>query len=100
MYFGADYFTAPPASTEGVNVVEFDESPFKEYIKTSKLSGENMYCVLQPNWNALSKEEKEIFVQKLYSQGAQKGFKRLSLMNSEGVTVAYGSSQKVELTTP
>ena len=98
IYLWAEYFAGDAVTSNGVKVVDLEKPELKELIKTSKVSGTILYAVVTPAFEKLSAEQQREFLQKLKQIGVEKGFNKVSLINSQGKTVGYASEARVELT--
>ena len=100
LYVWANVFVAEPPSSAGVSNYDLTSSPFREDLKLAKVSGETFYGVLQPSWETMTKGKQEELVQKIYQAGAGKTWLKVNLMNSQGKTVAFMSSTRLDIVAP
>jgi hypothetical protein len=73
-------------------------SPLKEFYKTAKINKDTLFAITMPEWESLSKETKEDILKKTLSEGSQKGYLKVHLINGEGKTVGFASEKGIELT--
>jgi hypothetical protein len=56
-----------------------------------------IHVVTTPAFDDLARDQKEDYLRKLQSAGSEKGYSKVSLVNSRGKNVAYASPDKVQL---
>lgn len=100
IYVWANYLVSEQVSSVGVRKVDFDNSVFKDYIKTARVSGETLYAVMQPAWETMPKERQLEFLQKVYQSGPEKGFVNVTLINSHGKMAGFASPTRLEIVSP
>ena len=100
LYVWADRMTDEVPVSNRVKVVDMEGSSFKEFIKDGRVSTETFYGVTTNAWDRLKEDEKRELLAKLVQAGAQSGYKRVSLINARGKTVAFASADRVQLTEP
>jgi hypothetical protein len=88
-------FVTPKASTKEVQVLELDGYYFKEYIKVAKITNETLIGVTNPSWFQISEDKKTEVLKNIISVGKEKGFKTVQLLNNEGKTVGYISTNNI-----
>ena len=86
--------------TAGVKNVNLENSSLKENIKTASIKSEIFTATVLPSWNDLATAKKEELLKKIMSIGADKGFKRVQLLNGEGKVIGIASAEKVEILSP
>lgn len=97
LYFWAENEAAelkPPPSVKKVNL---DNSEFKDYIQTARITDETLIGVTTNAWESMNGEKKEQMLQKLLSIGGEKNYKKVQLVNSKGRSVGYASPDKTEV---
>ena len=80
--------------------IDFGDTPFNDYLKTARISGDTLYAVLQPKWEGMAKEKQQEVLQGIYKAGSDKGYINVTLLNSKGKIVGFASPARVELNTP
>ena len=100
LYFSSAYVLDENVSTAGVQKVDLDNSPLSEHIKTGRISGDTFYGLLLPSWDALPKEKREEFLQKVLQIGEEKGYKQVNLTNKSGKAAGYASATRLEVNMP
>lgn len=93
-------FVTPKASTKEVHALELDGYYFKEYIKVAKITNETLIGVTNPSWFEISEEKKTEVLKNIISVGKDKGFKTVQLLNNEGKTVGYISTNNINQPNP
>lgn len=97
VYVWAEYFTEQQPKSSSVRVVDVENTALKEHLSTARVSGETFYGVTKPSWDLLGKEKQEEFLRTVYQTGAQKGWKKVHLVNATGKPVAYASTHRLEV---
>jgi hypothetical protein len=99
LYFWAN---SNDIEAKGANVISLnlDNSSLKENIQTARISGDIFYGVVLPSWDDLAQVKKEDILKKIVSIGAEKGFKKVQLLNNKGKTVGFAAGEKVEVSNP
>ncbi len=100
LYIWVETVSDEEALVTNVKNVNLDNSSLKEHIQAARISGDIFYGVVMPSWDTLSREQKEAFTSKVMLVGAEKGFSRVNLINKQGKTVGFASSQKIEIFNP
>lgn len=100
LYVWAEYFTATPTLSENVKTVNLDNSAFKEFVQNARINNDMFYGIVNVNWEGLTNEKKEDLLGKILVTGGEKGFKQVTLMNKQGISVGYASSEKIEVYNP
>jgi len=100
LYAWAEYFNAPPKLADSVKVVNLDNSSFKEYVQNARINSEMFYGIVNANWEGLTNEKKEDLLGKIFVTGNEKGFKMVTLMNKQGLSVGYASAERIEVYNP
>ena len=100
LYVWSTHIVDENVSTAGVAKVDLDNSPLSAHIRIGKISRETFYGVLQPSWNALSKEKREEFLQTVMNEGAERGYRQVSLIAKDGKTAGYASATRIEVNMP
>ena len=88
------------ARAEGSNnVVQLDMSglDFKEYVTAARISNEALFVITSPNWTSASKAKKEEVVMKMVSAGQNRGYKKVHVLDNQGVVVAAGTENNIEV---
>jgi hypothetical protein len=101
LYFWAEQKTKE-AETSNKNVVKvnLDNSSLKEYLETARINEKTFYGVTKTSWETANREKKEELLNQMLKIGAEKGFEKVHLVNEKGVTVGFGSAEKVEIFNP
>ncbi len=97
VYFWAEYFTGEKPTLSSVKVVDLESTTLKEHLSTGRISGDTFYGVTKPSWDLLGKDKQEEFLRRVYQLGAERGFKKVHLINSAGKPVAYASELRFEV---
>lgn len=100
LYVWAEYFNAPPKLSDSVKVVNLDNSSFKEYVQSARINSDMFYGIVNANWEGLTNEKKEDLLGKILVTGSEKGFKMVTLMNKQGLSVGYASAGRIEVYNP
>ena len=97
LYIWANYYADPPAISQGVTTVDLSATPYKDLVKEARLSGETFYCITSPTWDGMTKESQQEALTNMLRLGAEKGFKRISLINAKGQTVGFATDGKINV---
>ncbi|MFN0277253.1 MAG: hypothetical protein ACKVRN_01485 [Pyrinomonadaceae bacterium] len=99
--YSAFFMVDEQVSTAGVTNVELESNPlFAEHLKLGRISGDRFYGYLKESWNALPKEKRQEYLQKLLQAGAEKNFRQVSLISSDGKTEGFASPERIDVTMP
>lgn len=95
------YQIAVPADiSTNVKKVNLENSSFQEFLQTARISGETFYGVTLLEWEAMTSQKKEEALKKIFSLGADKGYRKVHLINKDGKSVGFASAEKVEVIAP
>ncbi len=100
LYIWSSYIVDETVSTAGVTAVDLEVSGLSEHIKIGKISGDRFYGVLLPSWDALPKEKRQEYLQKVLQIGAEKGYKQVDLITKDGKSAGFASSTRLEVYMP
>lgn len=100
LYVWAEYFSEQPEPSAGVIKVNLNDASFKDYIQSARISDQTFFGVTSPAWNLLSREKKEEVLKKIYAAGADKGYKKVHLLDKEGNAAGHASAEKTEIVAP
>lgn len=96
LYFWANNSDSVALEAANIKSVNLENSSLKETIKSARISGEVFFAVTLPSWDNLAPAKKEELLKKVMSLGAEKGFKKVMLLNETGKTVGFASPARVE----
>jgi hypothetical protein len=99
LYLYVEYFSHYKASSN-VQKVNLENSFFKDYLTTARISQEIFIGVVNPAWADMSKERKEEVLGKLINVGKEKGYGKVHLLNQEGETVGQATADDVRVIDP
>jgi hypothetical protein len=97
IYVWSEYYTSEPTSNATVRVVDVEQPDLKQYIKTSKVSGDMLYAVVTPQYSEMTPDKRRDVVQQVRQLGETKGYKRVTFFDAQGKTVAYGSVDRTDI---
>jgi hypothetical protein len=100
LYIWVETVSEDAAVSGNVKKVNLDNSSLKEHIQTARISGDTFYGIVAPSWDSLTREKKEQFVSRIMMIGNEKGFVRVNLIDKQGKTVGFASSEKIEISNP
>lgn len=102
LYIWSERFAGESDRSSDSGVVNFnlEGSSLSEHLKTARVSGEVFYGITGESWDALAKEKKEEFVQRIVSTGPEKGFKKVQLTDPKGKVVASASLEENKVKVP
>ena len=94
----ANYMVEEHVSSAGVATVVLD-GVLAEQIKSGRISSRMLYGMLGPNWESLSTERREEYLQKVLEVGPSKGFDKVTLIGKDGKIAGYASPKKITVKT-
>lgn len=100
VYLWAESSADTTSAVEQAQVFSFAGSGAEVHVKESSTSGETVYAVVKPTWEALSDDEKKTILRKAYDFAAPKQMRRVNFMNERGRTVGYVAEDRLEIFTP
>lgn len=99
LYLYVEYFSHYKASST-VQKVNLENSFFKDYLQTARISQDIFIGVVNPTWSEMSKDRKEEVLGKLINVGKEKGYTKVHLLNQEGETVGQATIDEVRVIDP
>lgn len=90
-------FSAPAADSKEVVAFDLDGYYFKEYLRTAKVTHENLMGVVNPSWSDISDEKKRETMKNMLTIGREKGFRIVHLFDNQGKTVGYASADNINI---
>ncbi len=100
LYVWSTYIIDEKVSTAGVIKVDLEGSPINEHVKIGKIRGDTFCGLLKVSWDAMPKEKREEFVQRVLQEGAERGYKQVDLITKDGKSAAYASATRLEVYMP
>jgi len=97
LFFWAENEAPEIKPSINVQKVNLENSEFKDYIQTARITDETFFGITMPSWESMNSEKKEEFLKKILSFGSEKSYKKVQLINSSGRAVGYASAEKVEV---
>lgn len=97
IYLWADRAATPDSSASRANMVDLAGTDVAAYLRTGRSTDTTFYAITLPTWDSLSEQQKKDVVQKSVALAEKMKLKRVELLNYKGRTVAFGSSEKIEL---
>lgn len=97
LYVFVEFGSSPPVSPD-VQKVNLENSTFKDYLQTARINQELLIGIVTENWKNASEEKKQEVLGKLINAGKEKGFKKVHLLNREGVTVGHATETEIVVT--
>ncbi len=83
--------------SQDVKIVNLENSSLKEYVHSARINEDTLYAIIQPTWTNMSASQKENVVGIFLKAGESKGFQKVHFLDTKGVTVANGSTDKIEI---
>jgi len=99
------FFVMGPSSS-GEELVKGDHSAkelnlagtsIENHVSSARLSKSTMYGVVRSSWGRLEKHEQEALLRNAIVFGREKGFNKVTLINSKGESVGFGSPKRVKV---
>ena len=99
LYVYVEYYSQQKSSAT-VQKVNIDNSFFKDYLQTARISEETFIGVINAAWEGANEDKKQEILSKLYNVGKEKGFKKVHLLNTQGETVGYATEAETKVSNP
>lgn len=100
IYVWGNYLVRDEVTSSGVAPVSLQNSQIAEHVRVAKLSGENLYLQMNVSWDALPKEKRQEHLQRLLQEGPAKGFKQVTVINSNGKYGGFASASRLDVVMP
>jgi hypothetical protein len=97
LYFWAERETQEVKTSASVKKVNLDNSEFKDFIQTARITDETFFGITTGAWESMNGEKKQEMLKKILSIGSEKSYKKVHLINSNGKSVGYASAEKAEV---
>lgn len=82
---------------QNVEVFQIENTEFQGYLRAGRISNELLIGVVTDKWKSLNEGEKRMMLEKLLGTGKQKNFRKVFLLNNDGLTVAEASEKSIEI---
>lgn len=92
--------TEEEISTQGVSAVTVQGTFLEEHVKAAKVSQDIFYGMLKPSWDALPKEKRQEYTQKILAACKEYNCTQVNLLNKDGKAAAYASATRLEIHMP
>lgn len=99
LYVWVEYFSTQNITSEGVKKVNVQDSYYKEYFQTARISEETYYAVITPAWDLLDLEKREEILKNVLNEGKSKGYRKIQILDKKGRTVGQGNADGVTIQT-
>ncbi|MCD9187488.1 MAG: hypothetical protein LUM44_13715 [Pyrinomonadaceae bacterium] len=99
LYVWVEYFSTQNITSEGVKKVNVQDSYYKEYFQTARISEETYYAVATPAWDLLDLEKREEILKNILNEGQTKGYRKIQILDKKGRTVGQGNANGVTIQT-
>lgn len=86
---GGDALTSMP--------VEIEDAEIKKFIRRPSYTNETLFAITEPAFDTLSEEERKALLGKVWEFANSKKLQKVSLLNSNGRSVAFASKDRLEL---
>ncbi len=97
LYFWVEVLATPPKVSADVQQINLENTEFKEFIESARISNETLFAIGAPVWETLPIEKKEEILGKLLVDGKTKNYKKVHLVNKKGLTIGSATQNKIEL---
>ena len=87
-------------STAEVSAISVSGNFLEEHIKTGKVSQDIFYGLLKPSWDALPKEKRQEYLQKIYQSCNEFKCSQVTLITKDGKTAGFASATRLEVNMP
>lgn len=92
-----EVFSAPLKRDSDVKAIEFEKTPFKNFIESGRVTSDTLFVIATPEFEGAPREKKEEIARKLVAEGEKKGYKKVHLLNSNSQTVGFATDSTVEI---
>lgn len=99
LYVWVEYFSTQSIPSEGVKKVNVEDSYYKEYFQTARISEETYYAVTTPAWDLLDLEKREEILKNILNEGEKKGYRKIQVLDKKGRTVGQAGANGVTIQT-
>lgn len=90
-------WTDVPIKKANVQTFEVENSEFKDHLHAGRITGETFFGIVTKKWNVMTDGEREELIRKLLELGKQRGFRKVALINKDGITVGTGSENTIQI---
>jgi hypothetical protein len=97
LFVWANYYVDSTPVSVNVKAIDLSTTQFKDVIKEARQNGDTFYGITSPAWDGLTKEGQQDVLTRLLKFGAEKGFKRVSLINTKGQAVGYAVEGRTDV---
>lgn len=97
IYFWVEVLSAPPKLSVEVKEVNLENTEFKDFIGKARMTNETLFAITTPAWVTLQLEKKEEILTKLLADGSKKGYKKVQLLDENGLTTGSATQNKIEV---
>ncbi len=84
-------------STAGVSQITVEGTFLDEHIKTAKVSQDVFYGLLKPSWDAMPKEKRLEYLQKVFGACKEFNCTQVNLLTKDGKAAAYASATRLDV---
>ncbi len=97
LYVWVEFLDSPRKASANVITVDLEKSPLKKFVESAKVSNETLFAITTEEFAKLPREEKENVITKLLADGAQKGYRKVHVLDQNSMTIGSGSENGIEL---
>lgn len=99
LYAWVEYFAPQAIPSEGVKKVNVEDTYYKEYFQTARISEETYYAVTTPAWDVLELEKREEILKNVLAEGKEKSYRTVQLIDKKGRTVGVAAESGIKVQT-
>jgi hypothetical protein len=100
IFLWGNFLVDETVSTAGVESVDLNNAELEEHVKVARKSSENLYIQLRPSWDAMTKEQREVLLQKYLQSAKEFGCVQVTLLKNDGKPAGYASATRTEFSMP
>ena len=100
IYVYANYFISDTVVTSSARNLNLENSILKDHIKVGRVAGDIFFGQLLPSWDALPKEKRQEYLQKVLQAGADRGYSQVNLISKDGKIVGYAAAGRIDVVMP
>lgn len=97
LYIWSEYYSTETVPTSTVRKVDIHNPELAKFVKTAKVSNDMLHAVVNSGFTELSADKKREVVQQMRDLGSENGYKRVTLYDDQGRTLAYAAADRVDI---
>ncbi len=82
---------------ENVHKVNLDNSPFKGFLRSARITNDTYYALLSPKWENIPAPKKEDFLKIISDDGKTKGYSKVVLLDKNGNNRGFADNSVIKI---